>query len=37
MILMILYRVGELVLAAGERIGPSEIGLLATIGISEVN
>ena len=29
-------RAGELILSKGDRIGPSEVGLLATIGIAEV-
>ena len=29
-------RAGQTVLAAGERIGPAEVGLLATVGAAEV-
>lgn len=29
-------RAGETVLAAGERVGPAEIGLLATVGAATV-
>lgn len=28
--------VGEQILAAGDKLGPSELGLLATVGITEV-